>query len=107
MNRRQFMVLAGAASVIGLGKLAQPNELLAKALVPATRRKIYRGTKDGKLFESFNDGENWNQIANFGEQCAIEQIDMRSLDGRITLHLRYQNHPFRLKSQDGYTWHTV
>lgn len=106
MNRRQFLTVAGVATVVGLGKISHPRKVLAQSIISSAHQKVYRGSKDGKLFESLNAGESWAQVADFGEACAIEQIDSSAANGRLTLHLSYQNHSFRLTSADARTWHT-
>ena len=67
--------------------------------------KMYRGTRDGLVFESVDGGRSWQQVANFGKHCAIAAI--RGRQKQIQVDVTVQGYYFYLKSTDGRTWYTV
>jgi hypothetical protein len=67
--------------------------------------KKYRGTRTGLVFESTDDGQTWQQVANFGSHCAVMQLHER--EGQIFADIAVADHGFVLKSADARTWRTV
>lgn len=101
MNRREFLVVTGAITVAGvLGIQVDP---IAAA---ASNKPLYRGTPDGKLFESTDGGKNWILIADFTPLYAVQSA-FKEADDRIKVQLNYWGFEFSLYSKDKTLWHTI
>ncbi|MBP7998726.1 MAG: hypothetical protein KA314_13925 [Chloroflexi bacterium] len=100
MNRREFLVISGAAALIGmLGIPATP------AAAATGSRPVYRGTPDGKLFESTDGGKTWVLITDFTSVYAVESAVIET-DGRLAAQLVYWGFGFTLYTKDKSTWLT-
>lgn len=106
MNRRHFLTMAGALIAAGMTHLAAPGLAAAKSTTPTIRHKLYRGTRDGKLFESIDGGKKWQQVASFGAHCTVKEI-MTRRDGSLAINLACVGHTFDLYSQDARVWRTA
>ncbi|MCL4262376.1 MAG: hypothetical protein KJ069_04145 [Anaerolineae bacterium] len=105
MNRRQFLTMVTAVSAVGLARLSTPHLTFAKGLTPALRQTLYRGTRDGKLYESTDGGKSWQLVANFGTHCTVDQIVTRR--GGIYVHIICSGYSFDLHSTDARVWRTA
>ena len=56
--------------------------------------KLYRGTLDGKIYKSEDQGRSWDLHTNFGDQYAILGFSTKR-NGQIVAHLAYQFRRFR------------
>ena len=107
MNRRQFLTMATAVSVVSLARLTTPHLAAAKGLTPVLRQAtLYQGTKDGKLYESTDGGKTWQLVANFGSHCAIDRV-VRQQNGSISIKMFCSGYAFELRSTDARVWRTV
>jgi hypothetical protein len=101
MNRREFLVVTGAVALAGI--LGIQVDSVAAAASPKT---LYRGTPDGKLFESTNGGQSWELIADFTSMYAVLSA-AKEADERINVHLSYWGFEFNLYSKDKTIWRTA
>jgi len=100
MNRREFLIVAGAMTAAGiLGVNVDP------VAAAAGSRTVYRGTPEGKLFESTDGGKTWALITDFTSTYAVESAVMGA-DGRLAAQLVYWGFNFTLYSRDKITWLT-
>lgn len=100
MNRREFLVVSGAVTLAGiLGIQVTP------AAAAAGNKTVYRGTPDGKLFESTDGGKTWQLITDFTPVYAVESALMGT-DGRLAAQLVYWGFNFTLYTNDKITWLT-
>ena len=107
MNRRQFLTLATVVTAFEMAQLAVPGLAAAKGPGRLPHRQIlYRGTHDGKLYQSSNRGKTWQLIANFGSNCAVDQIVVRK-NRDLKVKLVCEGHKFDLSSKDIQIWRTV
>jgi len=107
MNRRQFLTIATATTAFGMLRLAAPSLVTAQGSMPIMRRqRRYRGTKDGKLYESNNGGRAWQLIADFGNHCPVDKI-ITQKNGDIVVKLSCAGYSFDLRSKDARIWRTV
>ena len=108
MNRRDFLKLGGATS---LALLLQATPL-AKALGFSHQRAaaagiLFRGTTDGKIYTSADNGKTWDLMVNFGSAYSIRRI-ARDSSGQVIATLRYARRAFELAlSENGKSWQTV
>ena len=106
MNRRQFLTVATAVTAVGMVRLASPRLVAAKGLTPILRQTLYKGTKDGQLYESVDGGKTWQLVADFGSHCAISQIFMRP-GNDLQIKLICAGYSFDLHSKDARVWRTI
>ena len=106
MNRRDFLKLGGAASailVLPIGLIAKGMDSLATAELNGT---IYRGTSDGKVLRSSDEGKNWSQVTDFGAGFNVFSLSAVQRD-RIYARLGYAGKDFGLVySPAEHTWRT-
>lgn len=100
MNRRSFLIGIAQVSLAGLLAAAAPRTILA---TPAGR--MLRGTGHGKLYESQDGGQTWQQIVNFGPQYTV--LDLFERRGSFYARLGFDKYSFLLQSSDGLTWWTA
>lgn len=107
MNRRDFLRIGGAVATAlllqfnPLGKLAmRPVEVKANGMT-------YRGTLDGKILISADEGRTWQLHTNFGEDFSILSL-FTNLSGQIHAQLEFAGHPFELALvYNSKTWKTI
>jgi hypothetical protein len=109
LNRRDFLKLTGlvlsAGAVLsttqaiehGARLFADPQILFDKDLI--------RGTSDGTILSSSDDGKTWNKLVGFGKCHPILQLAQK--DEQIYADLSLGSHHFWLRSADGREWFTV
>ncbi len=104
MNRRRFLI--GSAQV-GLGVLvaaALPGNVYAEPQARALGR-LYKGTFDGQILESLDNGQTWQRVMNFGSHLAVWQVLEKS--GQLYAEVGIQRYSFWLRSADARQWLTV
>jgi hypothetical protein len=103
-SRRNFIKVAGLAAGALLLAAAQGagNTVIAQT---AALGKMYRGTRDGLVFESSDGGKTWQQVANFGSHCAVQVLSDRR--GKLQARIGVGAHGFELASADGRKWYTT
>jgi hypothetical protein len=105
-SRRKFFGVAGLATgalllapVVAQGKSSQ---LTAHVDAPG---KKYRGTRDGRVLESVDGGQTWQQVANFGSHCSVRALSAGR--GQIQAQIGVAGYKFVLTSTDARVWRTV
>lgn len=105
-SRRTFFKVAGlaAGALLLAPRSAQGagNYFIAQA---AAFGRQYRGTRDGLVFESSDGGKAWQQVANFGSQCAVQALSDRR--GQLQAQIGVGAYNFALTSADGRKWYTA
>jgi hypothetical protein len=105
-SRRNFIKMAGltAGALLLTPAAAQGagNTVIAQT---AALGKLYRGTRDGLVFESSDGGKTWRQVANFGSHCAVQALSDRR--GKLQARIGVGAHGFELASTDAHTWYTA
>ncbi len=108
MNRREFLKMSGLASA-GLIAAGIPfaSKLVESQPHAGPSGKLYRGTHDGKVFVSADQGRSWNLHSNLGKECSILGFSTKS-NGQMAAHLSYQYRRFdiRLSKNEKY-WLTA
>ncbi|RPI25427.1 MAG: twin-arginine translocation signal domain-containing protein [Chloroflexota bacterium] len=99
INRRDFLKASSAAAVAGLAASVVSMEAQAHTL-----GKLFKGASGGRLYESVDGGQRWQESANFGPECQIVRLYMV---GKI-LHaeLAFRGYSFTLTSADGRKWYS-
>ena len=99
MNRRHFLTGITAASLSLL--------TLNLSLPPQARAagQMFRGTADGRILVSGDDGATWRQAANFGPHLAV--VELFEDGGSVYARLGLQGYTFLLQSADGKIWRTL
>lgn len=101
-NRRSFLKKAALGSVLCV--LAPIVSAVDQIHVyAASGNKLYRGTKNGLLFLSIDDGVTWQNIANFGSQNAIENISFTT-NVSVKVDILHLGHKFAIYSRNDKIW---
>jgi hypothetical protein len=104
MNRREFLKLGGGIAFASIA--ASPISYIANLPVEAAGPggKIYRGTRDGSIHISEDNGKSWQLHSKFGPDCPILDI-FTGLDGRLYTRAAFKQGTFHLVlSQNGTSW---
>ena len=104
MNRRDFLKIGGLTSAV----LAFPAWKLGEfALANAQaeyRGRLYRGTADGDIHVSDDQGQTFHKQMRIGPQYSVSKM-FTGFDGRLIAQLEYQGRGFFLSlSEDGNSW---
>lgn len=112
MNCRTFLNSVSAATLAGIVTISMPGDTVSASvqLPPALVHgkaigRTFRGTRDGRLLVSADNGDTWQPIANFGSHCAVLSIVERQK--QVLLKIGVGQYSFQLQSQDGRVWRTV
>jgi len=105
-SRRRFMQVAGlvAGAAVLAPVVAQIVDGASIAYADALGKK-YKGTRDGRVYESSDAGKTWQQVANFGSHCAVMALAERH--SRLQAEIGVAGYGFTLTSIDARVWHTV
>lgn len=103
IGRRDFLKLtslaAGAAALLAAQSKFkfEPQVQFLDALI--------RGTLDGQIMASLDDGQTWQRLVNFGDQLSVSNLTVQQdqLVAVMDLNGRY----FRVQTTDGRKWYTV
>ena len=112
MNRRSFLKVMAQVSTTGLA-LAMLVELPARTAFDASRAPVqtqalgkeFRGTSDGRVFESLDGGKTWQLIANFGKHCSI--LALLERQGQVYAQIGVQGYSFLIRSPNARLWYTA
>jgi hypothetical protein len=105
-SRRSFFKVAGlTAGALLLAPAAAQGAGNYVIVQTAALGNLYRGTRDGLVFESGDGGKTWQQVANFGSHCAVQALSDRR--GKLQAQIGVGAHGFELASADGRKWYTV
>jgi len=109
MNRRHFLIGIAKVTLSGIAVAALPGSMMVavRAADPEATAlgKLFKGTRDGRVFESLDGGQTWQPRANFGKHCAI--LALAEHQGQLWAQVGLQGHSFYLTSSDARTWRTV
>ncbi|WP_347986747.1 hypothetical protein [Methylomonas sp. AM2-LC] len=105
VNRRHFLKVSGLTAVasFAISPLALAFDHSYSSLKVGV--KEYRGTDNGKLLLSTDQGKTWTEIANFGDDCSVENITAE-LNGLVKVHLRKGAHSIWIQSDNDQKWVT-
>jgi hypothetical protein len=107
MYRRDFLKLSGllsAAFIMPFNTWGRPGSLPVEV---EAQGKLFRGTPDGKIYVSTNEGRSWQLHTNLGPQMAILGLVVHHKD-QIRAQLGFANHTFELAlAQKSQAWMTV
>lgn len=104
LSRRQFIKIAGiSAAVI----VTYPLVDHALQLVPKItfQEQLFRGTFDGLIERSKDNGQSWEKMMNFGGHIQVEGF--RIVQERLIASLKLGHHSFLVESMDGRIWKTI
>jgi hypothetical protein len=105
-SRRRFMQVAGLAAWAALLAPVVAQVVSGAAIAYAEALgKQYKGTRDGRVYESVDRGQSWQQVANFGSHCAVLALADRK--GRLQAKIGVGGYDFGLISADARVWRTV
>jgi len=96
MNRRNFLKVSGLSyGLLLLLVSPKAGKLMDLRTQADAAGKLYRGTLDGKIYKSEDQGRSWDLHTNFGDQYAILGFSTKR-NGQIVAHLAYQFRDFDL-----------
>lgn len=109
LSRRDFLKVTGFVSTSGTalsvtGALEQSFRLFADPQI-SFGGMLIRGTAQGIILSSKDDGKTWQSLVNFGKQQSITQLEQKN--GQLYANLSLDGHQYWLKSLDGKRWLTV
>jgi hypothetical protein len=110
-QRRDFLKVMGAGLASAWALSASSNPLTNWFLLPSLAAQtsfnsgLLRGTQDGKVLQSLDQGQTWQTLASFGAHCAISALVTR--DGQLYAKLAVDGHSFWLYTADTKTWRTL
>jgi len=104
MTRREFMKVAGiSASVLATYPIISRSTKLFPQI--RFRQRIFRGTFDGIIQSSKDDGQSWEKMMNFGNH--IQVVDFNINQDRLIAKLKLGHNSFQVESMDGRIWKTA
>ncbi|PKO05079.1 MAG: hypothetical protein CVU41_13645 [Chloroflexi bacterium HGW-Chloroflexi-3] len=104
ITRREFLQVAGisATVLIGYPFIKQTINLFPQIKF---RERIFRGTFDGIIKSSMDDGQSWENMMNFGSH--IQVVDFKTNHDKLIAKLKLGHHDFLVESLDGRIWKTI
>ena len=107
MLRRDFLKLSGFFSAALLAGLAPAANIAALPVEAELAGKLYRGTRDGLIYVSEDDGRSWSLHTRFGSHLSVGHVYV-DLRGRLAVMLICEGYDFRVTlSPDSRTWRTA
>ncbi|HXV99990.1 MAG TPA: hypothetical protein VEC93_16345 [Anaerolineae bacterium] len=100
MNRRDFVKNIAALSLASWLTVTLPTIPQAQAA-----GKMFRGSAEGRIFESTNGGLSWRPVANFGPTCPIVNVFQNG--PHLYAQVGCQNHTFFITSPDARSWRVL
>jgi len=107
MQRREFLRSTTAIALATAGGVALGGMVDETTAAAASARTRYRGTRDGRILLSRDDGHTWRLLTSLGTKLDVRR--MREVGERVTTRAVYGHHgAFTLVLQaDGRTWRTA
>jgi hypothetical protein len=103
INRRDFLKLSSMVSAVGVLSAGPIGNVANLPVEAAASGKIYKGTRDGKVFVSPNGGKTWKLHSSFGKTLPV--LDLFTRNKQLYAHLGYKHASFHLSlAKDGKTW---
>jgi hypothetical protein len=107
MNRRDFLKFGGLISMAVFLRIKPRAVFLPDPVQVVVAGKIYRGTPDGKIYISDDEGVSWRLHTDLGKDNAILEL-FTNPDGQVFAQVGYQKFSFVLRlSQNGRNWHSA
>lgn len=107
MHRRDFLKLGGLISTALLVQFSPMGSFAVRPVEAESNGRRYRGTSDGKILISANDGNTWRLHTNFGTDYSITGLSTGD-SGQLRAQLEFAGFPFELVlGQNSATWKTV
>ena len=104
MNRRDALKLGGAFSLALLLNASPLGKLLRSPSHAAARGVLYRGSRNGCIYTSADNGKTWTKMTDFGPDFLVRGV-ARDLSGQVYARLQYRSRSFDLHLlDDGRTW---
>ncbi|MFZ5877983.1 MAG: twin-arginine translocation signal domain-containing protein [Chloroflexota bacterium] len=104
MNRRDFLKLGGLASAALVVPALKLGALVLTAAQAEYRGRVYRGTVDGEIHVSEDQGQTFRRQFGFGPRYSISKL-FTGFDGRLYAQMEYQDRSFFLSlAEDGSHW---
>ena len=104
MYRRDFLKFSGLLSATFLMKLNSLEKMLYFPVQVSSRGMLYRGTSDGRIYRSMNEGQSWELHTNFGTAYSVLGLEA-DLFGQVYTQLDFGGHSFELTlAPDGKLW---
>ena len=107
MERREFLRSTTALAMVTAGGVALGGVVDVASAGAATISRRYRGTRNGKVYVSSNNGRTWRLLTNFGSRLDATRVGIRS--NKVIANLVFGRHgSFKVALQpDGRTWRTI
>ncbi len=107
VDRRDFLkgVTQSAWVTAAALLLPQPQAGPPAGAEASVGGRRFRGTPQGRILESLDEGRTWRSVAYFGAHCSIAQIF--ESQGYLYANVRVQGHGFTLRSLDARNWRTI
>ena len=107
MERREFLRSTTALAMATAGGVALGGIVDVASADAATTAKRYRGTRNGRVYVSSNNGRTWRLLTNFGSRLDATRVGAAS--NKVIANLVLGRHgSFKLALQpDGHTWRTI
>lgn len=111
MTRRDFLKVCGVGAgimsvhVVSSGPENALGWLQTFAAGVQTRlgNTLIRGTSDGRVFASKDEGKTWALLVNLGSENAVEAL-VTTMDNHLLARVQHRGHVFWLRSSDGQRW---
>jgi hypothetical protein len=107
MYRRDFLKLSGLLSAAVFMRFNSVSKAVSLPVEAEAKGQLFRGTSDGRIYVSTNQGRDWQLHTNFGSHVSVYSLASRHKD-QIQAGLELANHSFELAlAPDGKRWRTV
>ena len=101
-SRRSFLQISATLVASISLPLLLPQAGLPALQVDSPNKRIIRGTADGRILESIDNGKTWRVNADFGPECPVQEIRIDSHG--LLAEIEHKGLKFILKSIDGRHW---
>ena len=111
LHRREFLKVIGSGLAAVAALSAAPVSLtsgffpLPLPVQTAFGSGLLRGTQNGRVFHSADQGQTWQPLMSFGEHCSVCRLVTRK--DQVYVQLAVSGYTFWLTSADAKTWHTL
>jgi hypothetical protein len=105
ISRRTFLKTVGAGLAAAGGLSAGWFFTLPRSAQIDLGNRLLRGTPNGLISQSLDQGQTWQSLANFGATCSVDSFT--TFKGKIYAKMIVAGHAFWLSSSDAKTWRTV
>jgi hypothetical protein len=107
MYRRDFLKLSGLLSAAVFIRFNSLGKAFTLPVEVQSQGKLFRGTPDGKIYVSANEGQSWQLHTNFGREIAILSLAINHKE-QIQAQLGFANHTFELAlAHNRQAWRTA